>query len=118
VGDSIADLPRLELEERAVSRRRRQLHERIDFIRGSGASDPDSMERLAKLEAEEKDVSARRRELHRRIDTIRADAAAAGVATAPPAEKRERLLDTSDSSYARSLQVGFGSLVKRDDDEE
>ena len=118
MGDTLADLPRLEQEERAVSRRRRQLHERIDFIRGSGASDPDSLERLGKLEAEEREVSAKRRELHGRIDALRAQAPAGSGAAEQGPPKKESLLDMRDSSYARSLQIGFGSLAKREDEEE
>jgi len=108
VGDSIAEIPRLELEERALSRRRLQLHERLEFLHGLGANDPDRLKRLARLEAEEKDVSARRRELHRRIDTLRAVAAVEGIATSPAAHERERPLDSPDSSFARSLQEESG----------
>ena len=44
MADTVGDLSRLEQEERAVSQRRRRVHERIDFIRGSGAQDEDSLD--------------------------------------------------------------------------
>lgn len=57
-------------EERAVSKQRQRLHERIDFVRsqasGSEATDGD----LAYLTQRERDVSDRRRELHSLIDAI------------------------------------------------
>ena len=56
-----AELEQLELEERAISLRRRHLHERID--RG--------FPNEALLE-EERRVSTARRELHTRIDVLRA----------------------------------------------
>jgi len=118
MGDSLGDLPQLEQEERAASRRRRQLHERIDFLRGTGADDPESIERLGKLEAEEREVSARRKELHRRIDALRAQAPADGNVAERGPPPKETLLDMRDSSYAQSLQIGYGSLAKRDDEEE
>jgi hypothetical protein len=118
MGDTLRDLPQLELEERAVSRRRRQLHERIDFLRGSGASDPESTERLEKLAAEEHEVSVRRKELHRRIDALRAQAPEGSNVAEKGPPRKDSLLDMRDSSYARSLQIGFGSLTKREDEEE
>lgn len=57
----IAELERLEEEERELSVKRRSLHDRID--RGF----PNES-----LLAEEKRVSAARRELHDRIDVLRA----------------------------------------------
>jgi len=118
MGDTLGDLPRLEQEERAVSRRRRQLHERIDFLRGSGAGDPESVARLEKLEAEEREMSALRKELHRRIDSLRAQAPAGSNVAEQGPPRKETLLDMRDSSYARSLQIGYGSLVQREDDDE
>jgi chromosome segregation ATPase len=70
--DETADLlARLEEEARALSRRRRQLHERIDFARASAFGDPDAAARLVKLEADEQELSRKRRELHSRIDALR-----------------------------------------------
>lgn len=66
-------LEALEAEVRAVSARRRRLHDRIDFLRGSGVGEPDAAERLAKLEEEEREVSVRRRELHAQIDACRVE---------------------------------------------
>lgn len=74
-----SELERLQEEERALSLRRRRLHERIDFLRGSGteADDPG----LAGLLDDERDVSARRRALHERIDALRASL---GLPVGPP----------------------------------
>ena len=113
MADSVGDLARLEQEERAVSQRRRRLHERIDFIRGNGAQDEESLERLAKLEVEEKEVSRHRRELHGRIDALRSQV---GVGPAPGPQPKERLLEAPGRAYVAAMQVGFGSLTRRDDD--
>ena len=59
---------KLEAEERDVSRRRARLHDRIDFLRTSGAEEPDAAERLAALLEEERALSARRLELHAQLD--------------------------------------------------
>jgi len=67
------ELARFEEEESSVSRRRRRLHDQIDFLRGSGSGEPDVAERLAKLVLEERAVSDRRRELHRLIDALRVE---------------------------------------------
>ena len=115
MSDTVGDLARLEQEERAVSQRRRRLHERIDFIRGSGAQDEDSLERLAKLEVEEKEVSHRRRELHGRIDTLRSQVGGQGGTSAPPGPQvKERLLETPGRAYVTAMHIGFGSLTRDD----
>lgn len=63
-------LERLKAEERAVSARRRRLHDRIDFLHaGGGGFSRETQQMLADLEAEEREVSRRRRELHHQIDT-------------------------------------------------
>jgi chromosome segregation ATPase len=113
MADSVGDLARLELEERSVSQRRRRLHERIDFIRGSNAQDEETLERLAKLVAEEKEVSEHRRELHIRIDALRSQGAAATTSGSKP---KERLLETPNGAYLAAMRVGFGSLIRRDDE--
>ena len=113
MADTVGDLARLEQEERAVSQRRRRLHERIDFIRGSGAQDGDSLERLAKLEVEEKEASQRRRELHGRIDALRSQA---GTGAVPGPRAKERLLEAPGSAYVAAMHIGFGSLARHDDD--
>ena len=61
-GDIEALLRELEAEERSVSLRRRQIHERIALF-------PDT---TGELERREREISAYRRELHARIDTLRA----------------------------------------------
>jgi len=76
------ELERLEEEELAVSARRRRLHDRIDFLRGTG--EPDLEERLAKLAEEERAISDRRRELHRVIDALRVEF---GIGTPGPPPK-------------------------------
>ena len=55
-------LEQLEEEERAVSARRRKLHDRIAMF-------PDP---TGRLEEQEEELSARRRELHEQIDDLRA----------------------------------------------
>ena len=109
--DTASSLARLEQEERAVSQRRRRLHERIDFIRGSGVHDPDGAERLAKLELEEKEVSCHRSELHGRIDALRGQASAAAPAPVAP---KETLLERPSRAYVAGMQIGFGSLIRDD----
>ena len=69
VDDSVQ---KLEQEERAISRRRRNLQDRMDFVRNMGADDESSRERLIRLEAEEKDISAQRRHIQQRLDALRA----------------------------------------------
>ena len=66
-------LERLRAEERQLSRRRDQLHKRIEFLKGGGANDDASRELLASIEGEESYVSKSRHELHRRIDVLRAE---------------------------------------------
>ena len=109
--DTIGDLARLEQEERAVSQRRRRLHERIEFIRGSGVHDLESAERLAKLEVEETEASRHRRELHGRIDALRGQASAGAPALVAP---KETLLERPSRAYVAAMQIGFGSLARDD----
>ena len=112
MADTVGDLARLEQEERAVSQRRRRLHERIDFIRGNGVQDDDSLERLAKLQVEEKEVSQRRRELHGRIDALRGQVETGAT---PGPQPKERLLETPGHAYVAAMHIGFGSLTRDDD---
>ena len=109
--DTIGDLARLEQEERAVSQRRRRLHERIEFIRGSGVHDSESAERLAKLEVEETEASRHRRELHGRIKALRGQASAGVPAPVAP---KEALLERPSRASVAATQIGFGSLAKDD----
>ena len=54
-----------------MSRRRRQLHNRIEYLRGTGAHEPESRTLLDELLAEERALSVERRELHAAIDRLR-----------------------------------------------
>jgi hypothetical protein len=65
-------LNELEELERSLSKERTRLQERIDFVRGTGATDRHAVEQLELLEAKERDLSLRRRALHRQIDAARA----------------------------------------------
>jgi septal ring factor EnvC (AmiA/AmiB activator) len=56
----LAELAKLERDEREISSVRRKLHERL-------ASFPNEL-----TEAREREISAERRKLHRRIDVLRA----------------------------------------------
>ena len=70
--DDARRLAQLESEERAVSSRRRRLHDRIDFMRsGAAVPAPDAEEQLRRLEDEERELSERRRDLHIEIDALR-----------------------------------------------
>ncbi len=65
-------LRELEELERALSRERTRLQDRIDFVRSTGASDPAAADQLSRLQRREQEVSERRRALHRQIDAARA----------------------------------------------
>lgn len=68
-------LERLETEERDVSRRRRALHTRIEFISGGGGATVEvAADQLAALHESEREISDRRRSLHVQIDTLRTEA--------------------------------------------
>ena len=87
--DAERSLEQLDEEERAISARRLRLHDRIEFLRGTGVGEPDAAERLAKLLEEENQASRRRRELHGLIDARRTEL---GLEARAPA-KRESLRD-------------------------
>lgn len=72
-GELELELERLRAEERHLSRRRDQLHKRIEFLKGGGANDEASKEMLASIEGEERYVSKSRHAVHRRIDLLRAE---------------------------------------------
>jgi predicted nucleic acid-binding Zn-ribbon protein len=81
-------LGRLESEERAISARRRRVHDRIDFLRGGNARRSEEDEaRLANLQAEERELSERRHDLHLQIDALRIK-----LGQAPGPRERPRLL--------------------------
>jgi len=66
------ELTVLGLKERAVSRRRRELHEQIDRLYLSAPLDDGQTAQLDQLEALEEAVSRQRRMLHEQIDELRA----------------------------------------------
>lgn len=72
--DAALELASLDHEERAVSQRRRELHEQIDEIYLSAPLGDEEIRLLDELENLERSVSARRRELHVQIDQLRARA--------------------------------------------
>ena len=78
----------LEGEERAVSSKRRRLHDRIDFMRsGRAVPSEESEARLLELQEEERELSLRRRELHAEIDVLRIK-----LGQTPGPRERPRLL--------------------------
>lgn len=64
-------IPQLEALERQISRERGKLHERIDWLRGSGGSEAT----IAGMVDRERKLSDRRRAVHRAIDEARAKGA-------------------------------------------
>jgi predicted nucleic acid-binding Zn-ribbon protein len=74
--DASDPLSELERHERALSLRRRRLHDRIDFLRAGGGGDTAAVNDLiAELERQEREVSAERRRIQERVDALRAQAA-------------------------------------------
>jgi hypothetical protein len=71
--DALERLLELEQRESAVSRKRRQLHRRIEFVRGTGMFEPGTHELLETLQDEERELSDERRRLHLQIDRLRAE---------------------------------------------
>jgi transposase InsO family protein len=78
------ELARLEEEERSLSRRRANVHERIGFVAGSGAAAEGQLEALM---AEERELAARRKAVH---DAIEQHRAAHGLPSGRPAPRPER----------------------------
>jgi hypothetical protein len=105
MSDSSGDpLVRLQEEELEISRRRRRLHGRIEFVATSGAYDTDTLTLLDHLRAEERELSRVRRALHARIAGLRAQAGVGGVAPAA-SETKDAVLDTSRTgAYAASMR--------------
>lgn len=66
------ELLRLAVKERAISRRRRALHQEIDDLYLTAPLDADTAARLDRLEERERSISRERRQLHERIDELRA----------------------------------------------
>jgi len=74
----VTQLEQLIAEEKALSARRRRLHDRIDFMRsGRAAGGGDTAAQLQSLLDEERQVSTRRRELHAEIDKLVSSAVSA-----------------------------------------
>jgi hypothetical protein len=73
-GELGAMLAQLERDERAVSKRRTGLHDRIAFVRGGGFASLDSTDdQLERLQEAEREVSGRRADLHRLIARVRSE---------------------------------------------
>jgi predicted nucleic acid-binding Zn-ribbon protein len=87
---AMRQLRELEEEERRASRRRRQLHDKITFIRGGGRGIGSEAEVLLfALETEELELSAQRKRLHARIDNLRNDIGIEpGPKSSPPTRPR------------------------------
>ncbi len=69
-----AALHELEQQERALSRRRRLLHDRLDFVRGGGGGQsPAANEQIVVLEGQEKALSEQRRDVQSRIDALQTE---------------------------------------------
>lgn len=67
-------LAELDEEERSISRRRRAMHDRIDFLRGGGGSgEAGSDEQLESLLQRERAVSDERNRLHETISILRTE---------------------------------------------
>ena len=88
--DAARPLEELEEEERAISKRRRRLHDRNEFLAGSGMGEPDAEERLALLVEEEREVSRARRDLHQLIDARRSGSGAGGGSQEPSDGRSEK----------------------------
>ena len=69
----LAQLRELEQKERILSRRRHELHERIDFLQGVTVKlKPDVVAQLTAFKRSERSCSLGRRRLHHQIDELRA----------------------------------------------
>jgi len=62
--DRLADLQK---QERTLSARRTQLHNRLDFLRAGGGGVEDAT-LIGELERQEQELSRQRRDLHERIE--------------------------------------------------
>lgn len=68
------ELLRLEQGERAVSRRRSVLHDRVDFRRAGSTAE--GVGELETLEQREREISAERLRIHEAINAVRAEVTA------------------------------------------
>jgi hypothetical protein len=64
-------LTRLERRERAISDRRRELHQQIDMLYLEAPLDASQMAELDQLESLEQTISRQRRRLHQQVDELR-----------------------------------------------
>jgi hypothetical protein len=71
-GSIVGRLAELDVGERTISARRKDLHEWIDSIYLGAPLDDVEVTLLERLEGQEREVSARRRRLHAEIDDLRA----------------------------------------------
>ena len=71
-GEVTAELAKLDVRERAISRRRREIHRQIDSLYLAAPLDEEAVVWLERLEAAERQISAQRRRLHAEIDVFRA----------------------------------------------
>ena len=70
--DGRSQLAQLRKEERSLSARRTQLHNRIDFLRAGGGGG-EAADLIGELERQEQELSLQRRELHERIELASAE---------------------------------------------
>jgi predicted transcriptional regulator len=68
----LAELTKLDHEERALSMRRNMLHKRIDSLYLAAPLDEDQAAILNNLEELEQEISSERRALHAYVDEVRA----------------------------------------------
>lgn len=69
----VAELDRLAVEERGLSDRRNELHQRIDAIYLSAPLTDEDVSLLEELEGFEYNISSERARLHLRIDDLRSE---------------------------------------------
>jgi hypothetical protein len=67
-----AELARLDVRERAITRRRRELLAQIDRLYLAAPLDAAHVDWLERLEVSERKISAQRRRLHAEIDEVHA----------------------------------------------
>ena len=72
LGEITAEMAKLDVRERAISRRRREIHRQIDALYLAVPLDETETAWLQRLEISEREISAQRRRLHAEIDDLRA----------------------------------------------
>jgi hypothetical protein len=71
-GEITAEIAKLDVRERAISRRRREIHRQIDALYLVTPLGEVDVAWLQRLEVSEREISAKRRRLHAEIDDLRA----------------------------------------------